>query len=133
MDANYEAVIASYHRCEHLGGFFETFYDKFFQKSPEIPPKFAGTDMERQKQVVMASVLTCLRYKAGDATAGRAIQDLGEKHSRHGHDIHPGLYASWLDALCETIRAHDPEYSPELEAMWREAMQEAIDQIASMY
>ena len=41
----HQAVLESYHRCEASGGFFDTFYEAFFAKSPEIPPKFAKTDM----------------------------------------------------------------------------------------
>lgn len=41
---DYEAVIASYYRCEDSGGLFDTFYDLFFAKSQEIPRKFANTD-----------------------------------------------------------------------------------------
>jgi hemoglobin-like flavoprotein len=133
MDTTYEAVRASYHRCEHSGDFFATFYDNFFAKSPEIPPKFADTDMDKQKQVVMASVLICLRLKSGDVAARRTVEEIGEKHSRSDRDISLGLYGLWLDALCESIQAHDPEYSPELETLWRESMQEAIDLITSMY
>jgi hypothetical protein len=51
----HQVVLESYHRCEVSGGFFDTFYETFFAKSPEIPPKFAKTDMEKQKQAVMAS------------------------------------------------------------------------------
>jgi hemoglobin-like flavoprotein len=54
MDESYEKVLASYHRCEDSGGFFDTFYEIFFAKSPEISPKFAHTDMEMQKQVVVS-------------------------------------------------------------------------------
>ena len=133
MDEQYEAVIASYYRCEDSGGFFDTFYDIFFTKSPGIPPKFANTDMEKQKQIVMASVLMCLRLRAGDAIARRTIDEIGESHSRSGHNISPELYELWLDALCESVQKHDPQYSPELESIWRETMQEGIDLIRSIY
>ena len=49
VDEAYEAVRVSYHRCEESGDLFDTFYDIFFTKSPEISPKFADTEMEKQK------------------------------------------------------------------------------------
>jgi hemoglobin-like flavoprotein len=128
-----ESVIQSYYRVEDAGGFFDTFYAIFFAKSPEIPRKFAHTDMEKQKQVVMASLLSVLRLRTGDPQARRAVCEIGRTHSRQGHDIRPELYELWLDSLCEALRRHDPLYTPELEAAWRAAMRDGIDSIASMY
>lgn len=129
----YEQVLASYHRCEAAGGLFDSFYDIFFAKSPEIPPKFATTDMERQKQDVMASVLMALRLANGDPIARQYIQEIAESHSRGRHNIRPELYDLWLDALCEAIKKHDPGYTPGLEEQWRQAMRPAIDQIIAAY
>jgi hemoglobin-like flavoprotein len=128
-----QAVLESYHRCEASGGFFDTFYQVFFATSPEIPPKFANTNMERQKQEVMASVLMALRLGTGDPVARRYVEELGESHSRRGHDIRPGLYALWLDALCQAVRRHDPHYTPELDAQWRQEMRPAIEMMSAAY
>lgn len=133
IDATYNAVLASYQRCEGSGGFFDTFYDLFFVKSPEIPHKFANTDMEKQKQIVMSSVLWILRLRTGDPQARREVEKIGESHSQRGHGIPPELYELWLDTPCEAIERHDPEYTPDLEAKWREVMQEGIDLITSAY
>ncbi|REK16545.1 MAG: globin [Planctomycetota bacterium] len=132
-NAAFEAVLNSYHRCETAGGLFDTFYDVFFAKSPEIPPKFVQTDMERQKQDVMASVLMALRLAGGDAVARKYVSELAESHSRGRHNIKPELYALWLDALCESIKQHDPQYTPELEQQWREAMRPAIELMMAAY
>ncbi len=133
MDESYEPVLASYHRCEDSGGFFDTFYEIFFAKSPEIPPKFAHTDMEMQKQVVAASMLWMLQLQTGEEVARREIEKIGELHSRLAHNIRPELYELWLDALCEAIAKHDPQYTSELETMWRDAMRGGIDLIVSKY
>ena len=129
----YEQVLASYHRCEAAGGLFDSFYDIFFAKSPEIAPKFAKTDMEKQKQDVMASVLMALRLANGDPIAKGYILEIADSHSRHGHDIKPELYDLWLDALCEAVQRHDPHYTPELEDHWRRAMWPAIELMISEY
>lgn len=128
-----EQVLASYHRCETAGGLFDSLYDIFFAKSPEIAPKFANTDMERQKQNVMASVLMALRLATGDPVAKGYVLELAKSHSRHGHNIKPELYGLWLDALCEAVQRHDPHYTSELEEHWRRAMEPAIDLIISGY
>ena len=129
----YEEVMASYHRCEDAGGLFESFYDIFFAKSAEIPPKFELTKMERQKQDAMASVLMALRLAAGDPVARKFVEELAESHNRHGHNIRPELYELWLDALCEAIQKHDPQYTPALEENWRRTMRPAIDLMTAAY
>jgi hemoglobin-like flavoprotein len=130
---DYEAVLDSYHRCEDAGGLFDTFYDLFFAKSPEIPRKFAGTDMEKQKQVVMASLLWMLRLYQGDPIARAEVEKLAESHSRRRHDVRPELYGLWLESLCEAIAQHDPEHTSELEAQWRRVMRPGIELMQSRY
>jgi len=127
------AVLESYHRCEASAAFFDTFYDRFFAKSAQIPPKFANTDMTQQKQAVVASVLMALRLRTGDPAACRFVMDLAQSHNRRGHDIHPKLYPLWLDALCEAVQKHDPEITPALEAEWRKEMRPAIEMMIAAY
>ncbi|MGD9719919.1 MAG: globin domain-containing protein [Pirellulales bacterium] len=129
----YQQALASYHRCEAAGGLFDSFYEIFFAKSPEIPPMFEKTDMERQKQDAMASILMALRLASGDLIARQYIQQIAETHSRRGYRIRPELYDLWLDALCEAIVRHDPKYSPDLEKNWRQAMRPAIDLMIADY
>jgi hemoglobin-like flavoprotein len=129
----FEQVFASYHRCEAAGGFFDSFYEILFAKSSEIPPKFADTEMARQKQDAMASVLMALRLATGDRVARGYVEEIAESHNRHGHNIRPELYDLWLDALCEAVQRHDPQYIPALEAQWRQAMRPAIELIVAAY
>ena len=126
-------VMESYYRCEDSEGFFDTFYEAFFSKSPEIPQRFINTDMEKQKQIVMASLLMCLRLPSGDPQARQAVEEIGETHSRRGKNIPPEWYDFWLDALCEAVRRHDRFYSPLLATKWRNTMQAAIALIRSKY
>jgi hemoglobin-like flavoprotein len=130
---DYKEVLDNYHRCEAVGGLFDTFYKIFFAKSPEIPPMFAETDMERQKQDAMASVLMALRLASGDTIAREYIRQIAKTHSRRGHRIRPELYELWLDALCVAIQKHDPLYTPSLEAQWRAAMRPAIELMIASY
>ena len=133
MSVDYATVEASYDRCLENAEFFDTFYEKFLAKSEEIPPLFANTDFRRQKQMIRMSVRMLVRLGAGEDATKLAISKLGESHSRRQHNIRPELYGLWLDALCESIAQHDPEYTPELEQQWRETMQAGIDKMISMY
>jgi len=44
-----------------------------------------------------------------------------------------GCSGQWLDSLCETVAQHDPMYTVELEAHWRQRMKEGIDFIVAKY
>jgi hemoglobin-like flavoprotein len=133
MNNAFEQVMDSYHRCEQAGGLFDTFYKLFFAKSPDIPARFARTDMEHQKQIVMASLLWVLRFSRGDEAARREVEQLAESHSRRRHNIPPELYDLWLDALCEAVARHDPQFTPELERHWRAAVLPAIEYMKARY
>ncbi|QEG35611.1 globin [Bythopirellula goksoeyrii] len=126
-------VTASYHRCRASDDFIGTFYKKFLSKSPEVADKFLHTDFTRQKLMLRESLLSMLTYNLGSEDARQELERLAERHSHRGIDIPPRLYDYWLDALCEAIEAHDPEYSPELADSWRAAMQAGIDLIVSKY
>jgi len=132
MDA-FDEVKNSFGRCGESGGFYDTFYDIFLAKSPEIPPLFAKTDFKKQKQVLKATVALMVRHRLHEEQASVALEKVGNTHRRDGYDIRPDLYALWLDSLCETVKQHDPEFTPKLEAQWRERMQAGIDFIVSAY
>ena len=74
-----------------------------------------------------------IRLGTGEAAAQRVIERVGESHSRNRLDIQPEFYTLWLDSLCETVKQHDPDYSAELEAQWREHMQPGITLVTSRY
>ena len=133
MPADYATVEASYDRCLENEGFYDTFYEKFLAKLEEIPPLFANTDFRKQKQMIRMSVRMMVRLGAGEDGTKLAISKLGESHSRRQHNIRPELYDLWLDALCESIAHHDPEYTSELEQKWRDTMQAGIKMMISMY
>jgi hemoglobin-like flavoprotein len=128
-----DAVIASYHRARETGRLFDTFYDIFLNKSPEIPPKFAGTDFDVQKRVLKESLLLLLSLDSRSAAGRQEIERLGVVHSRQGHDIRPELYELWLDSLCEALSRHDPQWAPELDALWRRALRPGIERMSAMY
>ncbi len=132
MDA-FDAVKNSCARCGESDGFYDTFYDVFLAKSPEIPPLFAKTDFKKQKQVLKATVALMVRHRLHEEQASVALEKVGNTHSRQGYNIRPDLYALWLDSLCETVKQHDSEFTLELESQWRQRMQEGINFIVSAY
>lgn len=127
MTTPFDQVIASYHRAREAGQLFDSFYDNFLVKSPEIPPMFARTDFRHQKLMLRESILEMLVF-AQTGSGHADIQRLGERHRQL--QVKPIHYKLWLDALCEALAAHDPKFSPTLEQMWRAAMAKGIEMLA---
>jgi|GEM_PF-4974621 len=119
----FKKVVASYHRARESGEVFGTFYRLFLSKSPEIPPMFARTEFPHQILMLRESLLEMLMFSQSES-GGAAIEHLAERH--RSLNVKPRHYELWLDALCEALAQHDPEFSVELEQMWRHAMQKRI-------
>jgi hemoglobin-like flavoprotein len=128
-----DAVTASYHRCRASQGFVDTFYERLLAKSKEVADKFRGTDFTRQKFMLRESLLAMLLFNLDSGDARVELERLGERHSRRGLNIRPELYDLWLDALCEAVNRHDPEFTADLGDQWRAAMRPGIDLIVSRY
>jgi hemoglobin-like flavoprotein len=130
----YQAVRESYERSSQGGDFPTTFYRIFFTKSPEIPALFTHTDFTVQKRLLKAAVLILIKYTPDEAEGSRhALERIGQTHSRGQLNIRPDLYPLFVDSLCEAVKAHDPEFSADLEALWRHRVRDGIDLITSMY
>jgi hemoglobin-like flavoprotein len=124
MDEAFNQVVESYHRARNSGPFFDTFYDLFLAKAPEIPPMFARTDFPHQKLMLRESILEMLVF-AQTGSGRDEIKRLAARH--HDLNVKPAHYDLWLDSLCEALAKHDHEFSPALERMWRHAMQKGIE------
>jgi hemoglobin-like flavoprotein len=124
METPFNQVVASYHRARQSGQLFDTFYILFLGKSPEIPPMFARTDFPHQKLMLRESILEMLVF--AQTGLGRVeIERLAERHRQL--NVTPRHYELWLDALCEALAKHDPQFNSALEKMWRDAMQKGIE------
>lgn len=131
--ATTQLVRESYDRCCASSGFFDTFYDNFLATDDGIAAKFARTDFRKQKALLKASILIMITIDADDRDAREALERIGKTHAHDGHDIPGWMYDLWLDSLCQTIREHDRQTTPQLEQAWREQLQGGIDLIKSRY
>lgn len=129
--ADSDIVFQSYGRCCTNELFFVDFYDRFMSSSSEIQELFANTDMANQRHLLRNGIMQLILHARGmPATKLRA---LGDSHSRKGYNIRPQWYGLWLDALIDTVRKHDPEFSDATETSWRRAIQPGIDLIRNAY
>ena len=126
-------VRASFDRCEAAGDFAERFYDVFLNSSPEVAPLFAKTDFKQQRKILRATVYIMVTRDATDPNAQETLERISHSHARAKLNIRPELYDLWLDSLCESAKAMDSKWTPELERSWRECMAPGIALITSLY
>jgi hemoglobin-like flavoprotein len=129
------AFLASFNRCRAAAGFLEDFYRRFIASSEEIRVKFAGTNMKRQVQMLEDSlyvVAVAIQGEEGSLARGD-LPRIAARHSREDLDIRPGLYDLWLECLIEAVRTHDPQFSGEVEAAWRETLAFGVDYMRARY
>ncbi len=81
--------------------FFAGFYNLLIATSEEAASKFRNVDMAAQVRLLQASVSILLAFFA-TGHEDELLVHLAKRHSRHGVDIPPRLYAVWLDCLIET-------------------------------
>jgi hemoglobin-like flavoprotein len=136
VDQGTRAVfLASFGRCRAASGFLDAFYRAFVASSDEVRAKFAGTDMVRQVQMMEDALLVVANAVLGveGSPARQDLPRIAARHSRSDLDIKPEHYDLFLECLLETVRTHDPEFTPEVEAAWRETMGFGIDYMRARY
>lgn len=126
-----DIVFQSYGRSCSKTEFFQDFYATFINKSPVIARTFVNTNMATQQALLRSGILWLVMHARG--MPDTKIRALGESHSKKKMNIDPALYSFWLDSLIETLRRHDPKFSPELEQAWRRVLMPSIQKIQSMY
>lgn len=123
-----DAFLVSFGRCRASAGFLDSFYERFIAASPEIRAKFEGTDMTRQVRMLEDSLFVVANAVLGEegSPARGDLPRIAARHSRTDLDIRPELYDVFLECLIETVRRHDDQFSPAVEAAWRETMGSGI-------
>ncbi|NNG16696.1 MAG: globin [Gemmatimonadales bacterium] len=125
---------ASYDRCCAVPDFFPSFYQHFFTTRPDVRPLFAKTDFRRQHNLLRHALSLLLIYPNKPEAEGRSLlRRVAERHSRADLAIDPSLYEPFIDALMLTVKQHDPEFSPEIEAAWRATVQQGVEYMMSKY
>jgi hemoglobin-like flavoprotein len=130
-----DTFLSSFGRCRAAAGFLESFYERFFASSEEIREKFKHTDMKRQVRMLEDSlfvIAVAIQGEEGSVARGD-LPRIAARHSRQDLDIPSRLYDFWLECLIETVRTKDPQFSPAVEAAWRETMAFGIDYMRARY
>lgn len=130
-----EAAVAqaSYARCAEAPGFFGAFYKKFLEACPEAVPMFADTDFERQHRLLQHAIGLLLAFPNQPRSEPTVLARLAERHSRRDLNVHPKHYRSFVDSLIATVREHDADFDPKIEAAWRSTVALGVEYMQSRY
>lgn len=126
FDKSYERVM------NEKEDFFDLFYDLFLNSSPQIPPFFKSTDMNKQKTIMRQSFYKLFTFYASH-NADETLEKIAIRHDKRHLDIHPKLYDLWLECMIKTVEAKDPMFSDEIELAWRLVLSPGIVYMKFMY
>ena len=117
-----ETFDQSYERIKSLEKngqrFFDVFYEKFINASPEVAQAFKDTDMEHQRNMLEKSFYGLFVFYA-TGNNNDYLEKIAHRHSKHDANIDPALYDIWLDSLLQTVAEFDPQFNRHIELAWR--------------
>jgi len=98
------------------------FYERLFKKYPAVKPLFKGVSMEKQKKMLLASLVMIVKNLRRPARLKNALHQLGERHVGYG------TKAAHYDAVNENLMAVFAEFSgaawtSKVASAWDEALQ----------
>ena len=127
------AARASYDRCCAVPRFFEDFYSNFFARCPQARAMFARTDFERQHKLLRHAFGLLLTFPKQPASEPTILARVAERHSRRDLGVDPSLYAPFIDALIDTVRHCDPDFTATVEDAWRKTVGKGVEYMQGKY
>jgi hemoglobin-like flavoprotein len=121
MHLNIDALEANFDQVAPQGDeLVELFYERLFAVAPAVRPLFAGTDLKRQKGMLLAA-LVLLRRSLRDLDAVTpTLRDLGSRHVRYGAlpEHYPVVGQALIASMAEIA---GDAWTVEYELAWTEA------------
>ncbi len=121
MNLNLEALETSFDLVASRGDeLMDAFYSRLFVAAPAVIPLFAGTDMKRQKAMLL-STLVLLRKSLRDLDAiVPKLRELGARHVAYGArpEHYPVVGATLIASMAAIAGEH---WKPEYERAWAAA------------
>ncbi|HXL34882.1 MAG TPA: globin domain-containing protein [Gemmatimonadales bacterium] len=127
------AAKASYDRCSAAEHFFEDFYRNFFDRCPKAKPLFAHTDFERQHNLLRHAFALLLIFPNQPEREPTILARVAERHSRRELGIDPSMYQPFIDALIDTVRQNDPQFTSAVESAWRKTVEKGVAYMQAKY
>jgi hemoglobin-like flavoprotein len=124
---------ASFERCSAAEDFLQAFYRTFFALCPPAKPLFAKTDFDKQIRLLKHAIGLLLSFPGQPRTEPGVLSRVAERHSRRDLNIAPKFYPFFVDALVQTARHFDAQWTPAVEDAWRATLAEGVAYMQSRY
>ena len=121
MSLQIELLEQSFEKIKpHANDFVTSFYHNLFTANPEAKPLFANTDMEAQKQKLLASLVLVIENLRSPEQINSSLKGLGARHIKYG--ALPEHYPLVGSALLTTFEQYlKSEWNPEVKKAWVDA------------
>ena len=98
----------------------DIFYTRLFAAAPSVKPLFAGTDLARQKQMLLAALVLLRKSLRQLETIVPALRELGARHVAYGAvpAHYPVVGAVLIASMAELA---GPAWTPDYERAWSAA------------
>lgn len=108
--------------------FFDTFYDVFISKSPEIKAAFANTNMERQKVMLKESLMHLVAFSLSQQVTS-PLEKIATVHANLSIGVE--LYDIWMDSLIESLSMVDTQFTNKDAMAWRVVLSPGVEYMKS--
>ena len=121
MTLNLDALETSFDHIAPRGDeLMDVFYTRLFAAAPSVKPLFAGTDLKRQKAMLLAALVLLRRSLRDLDSVTPALRELGARHVRYG--AQPAHYPVVGQVLISSMaQVAGDAWSPEYQQAWSEA------------
>lgn len=100
----------------------DVFYDKLFAAAPAVKPLFATTDIQRQKTMLLGTLVLLRKSLRNLDAIVPKLRDLGARHV--GYGAQPEHYPLVGQVLIESMAAiAGTSWTPEYEQAWADAFE----------
>jgi hemoglobin-like flavoprotein len=108
--------------------FAQAFYDRLFERFPQVKPLFMHTDMKLQQNKLLAALALVVSNLRHPEKLAEPLKELGQRHE--SYHVRPEHYAMVGTILVETLARFDPAWSMELQTAWIGAYQTIVEQMS---
>jgi len=121
MDLNISALETSFdHIADRGDELVDIFYGRLFAVAPGVQPLFEGTDLKRQKGMLLAALVLLRRSLRDLDSVTPKLRDMGARHVRYG--AQPEHYPVVGEVLIASMAQVAGEaWTVEFELAWTEA------------
>jgi hemoglobin-like flavoprotein len=122
MDLNLEALEESFDAVAPRGDeLMEEFYGRLFEAAPAVKPLFAGTDMKRQRAMLLSALVLVRKSLRDLDSIVPKLRQLGARHV--GYGARPEHYPVVAEVLIASMAAVAGEaWTPQYEEAWGAAL-----------